>query len=169
MGDDDARELIAGGRRMAGGRSGNTVAEGTALGGWIREHRMEQRLSQRELASRSGLSRSYVCDIERGRGAHPSVETLDKLAAALGMARLDLLRAAGLIEPDPDERESSDERRMLSVFRDLSEAGQHSVMEFARFLHAGEHQWVQATMLDAAPSVSATSRAMTPLFGMDDL
>lgn len=169
MGEDDARELIAGGKSMVGGRTRESAGEGTALGGWIREHRMEQRLSQRELASRSGLSRSYVCDIERGRGAHPSVETLDKLAAALGMARLDLLRAAGLIEPEVDERESSDERRMLSVFRDLSEVGQHSVMEFARFLHAGEHQWVQATMLDAAHSGPSSTNAMTPLFGMDDL
>jgi transcriptional regulator with XRE-family HTH domain len=126
--------------------------------------RSEQGLSQRELASRSGLSRSYVCDIERGRGVHPSVETLDKLAAALGLARVDLLKASGMIEPAMEERETDEERRMLSVFRDLSESGRTSVMRFARFVHQDEHQWVQANMLDGfdAPSHrSAMAGSMT--------
>jgi transcriptional regulator with XRE-family HTH domain len=105
-------------------------------------------MSQRELASRSGLSRSYVCDIERGRGVHPSVETLDKLASALGLDRVDLLKASGVIEAVTSNRETDEERRMLSVYRDLSESGRLSVMRFARFVHQDEHQWVQANMLD---------------------
>ena len=109
--------------------------------------RLEQGLSQRELASRSGLSRSYVCDIERGRGAHPSVETLDKLATALGFARIDLLKASGVLDQANNQRESDEERRMLSVFRDLSDGGRLSVMQFARFLHADEHHWVQPHLL----------------------
>ncbi len=161
---------------MAGSRTEQTAPEETtALGAWIRANRMEQRLSQRELASRSGLSRSYVCDIERGRGVHPSVETLDKLAAALGMARLDLLKAAGLIEPVANERESTEERRILSVFRDLSEAGQLAVMQFARFVHAEEHQWVQSNLLDGmaepngAEAAGINTRGMATLFEMDDV
>lgn len=123
--------------------------DGLSLGRWIRATRLEQGLSQRELASRSGLSRSYVCDIERGRGAHPSVDTLDKLAAALGFARIDLLKVSGVIEPAGNQRESDEERRMLSVFRDLSERGRVSVMQFARFIHADEHHWVQPNLLEA--------------------
>jgi len=128
--------------------SGNVAESRSPLGAWIRTTRAAQGLSQRELASRSGLSRSYVCDIERGRGAHPSVETLDKLAAALGFARIDLLRASGVLEGGRNQRESDEERRMLSVFRDLSEEGRLSVMQFARFIHADEHHWVQPTLLD---------------------
>jgi transcriptional regulator with XRE-family HTH domain len=120
------------------------------LGLWIRGARLEQGLSQRELASRSGLSRSYVCDIERGRGAHPSVDTLDKLAAALGLSRIDLLKASGVIEEVSHQRESDEERRMLSVFRDLSDGGRLSVMQFARFIHTDEHQLVQLNLLDGA-------------------
>ena len=126
--------------------------DSSGLGAWVRATRMEQGLSQRELSSRAGLSRSYVCDIERGRGAHPSVETLDKLAAALGAARVDLMKAAGLIEPVDGSRETAEERRLLSVFRDLSESGQHTLLRFARFLHTDEHQWVQATMIDTLPT-----------------
>jgi transcriptional regulator with XRE-family HTH domain len=153
--------------------AGKRGAPESPLGTWIRQTRIEQGMSQRELASRSGLSRSYVCDIERGRGVHPSVDTLDKLAAALGQARVDLLKASGVIEPAPAVRETDEERRMLSVFRDLSETGRLSVMRFARFVHADEHQWVQANMLDGfdpphgrRPAPDDRSR---PLFGLDEL
>jgi transcriptional regulator with XRE-family HTH domain len=144
--------------------------DGGALGQWIRATRMEQSLSQRELATRAGLSRSYVCDIERGRGAHPSVETLDKLAAALGAARVDLMKAAGLIEPVEGGRETPEERRLLAVFRDLSGTGQQAVLQFARFVHTDEHQWVQASMLEtlASPTNHVVSHPGRPLFDLDE-
>lgn len=140
----------------------------TPLGGWIRRTRTEQGFSQRELASRSGLSRSYVCDIERGRGAHPSVQTLDKLAAALGFSRIDLLKASGVIDQGDDRRQDDEERRMLSVFRDLSAQGRLSVMQFARFIHTDEHLWVQANMMDGLDGLAAShpvvDRLTKPLF-----
>lgn len=121
---------------------------GSLLGEWIRKTRADQSISQRALADRSGLSRSYVCDIERGRGAHPSVATLDKLAAALGFSRADLLKASGLIDQTSGPRANDDERRMLSVYRDLSAAGRRNVMRFARFVHADEHHWTQPELLE---------------------
>jgi transcriptional regulator with XRE-family HTH domain len=134
------------------------------LGVWIRMKRIDQGLSQRELASRSQLSRSYVCDIERGRGAHPSVDTLDKLAAALGFSRIDLLKASGVIEQPNNHRESDEERRMLSVFRDLSDEGRLSVMQFARFIHTDEHHWIQPNLLDGhAPQPDGTTTNLNRL------
>ena len=124
------------------------ATSGSLLGEWIRKARSDQEISQRALADRSGLSRSYVCDIERGRGAHPSVATLDKLAAALGFSRADLLKASGLIDQAGGPRASEDERRMLAVYRDLSVAGRRNVMRFARFVHADEHHWTQPALLD---------------------
>ena len=124
-----------------------TTAHGPVLGDWVRMTRTNQGISQRALADRSGLSRSYLCDIERGRGAQPSVATLDKLANALGASRADLLRVAGILEPSgrlTDERE----RRFLTVFRDLGTGAQDAVERFARFLHAEEHRWVQPPLLD---------------------
>lgn len=128
-----------------------TTAEptsGSVLGQWIRKTRADQGISQRALADRSGLSRSYVCDIERGRGAQPSVTTLDKLAAALGLSRADLLQASGLIDRVITPRETEEERRILSVYRDLTDSGRASVMRFARFVHADEHHWVQPNLID---------------------
>jgi transcriptional regulator with XRE-family HTH domain len=139
------------------------------LGGWIRSVRVKQGMSQRELADRSGLSRSYVCDIERGRGTHPSVDSLDKLATALGYSRVDLLRASGVIET-AGPRENGEERRMLAVYRDLTEAGRMSVLRFARFVHADEHQWVQGALIDGAGSGDSGGvlAGMVPLFDIGD-
>ena len=120
---------------------------GSLLGEWIRRIRQEQGISQRALADRSGLSRSYVCDIERGRGAQPSLATLDKLAAALGASRADLMRASGLIDRAATPRESEEERRLLAVYRDLTPEGRLHVMRYARFVHQDEHQWTQAALL----------------------
>ncbi|MDQ3656772.1 MAG: helix-turn-helix domain-containing protein [Chloroflexota bacterium] len=120
---------------------------GPKLGTWIRATRMDQGISQRALAERSGLSRSYLCDIERGRGAQPSVTTIDKLAGALGASRADLMRAAGLIDTPVMPRENADERRLLAVYRDLSDAGRITVMRFARFVHGDEHRWIQSALL----------------------
>lgn len=125
-----------------------TPTVGSLLGEWVRKTRLAQGLSQRALADQSGLSRSYVCDIERGRGAEPSLATLDKLSMALGTTRSDLMQAAGLIDKALVPRESDAERRLLSVYRDLSEAGREQVMRYARFLHHEEHNWQQASFVE---------------------
>lgn len=143
---------------------------GSLLGEWLRHARKEQGLSQRALADQSGLSRSYVCDIERGRGAEPSLTTLDKLAAALGASRADLMRASGLIDRTVASRESDAERRLLAVYRDLSEVGQLMVMRYARFIHQEEHAWTQASFVDDAANdgVAEPVRQRGPaLFDMD--
>ncbi|MCA9860918.1 MAG: helix-turn-helix transcriptional regulator, partial [Thermomicrobiales bacterium] len=59
------RSQPSGGKRKR--VSAETASPGATLGDWIRVSRMQQSMSQRELADRSGLSRSYLCDIERGR------------------------------------------------------------------------------------------------------
>lgn len=151
-----------------------TPTAGSLLGEWVRRARQEQGLSQRALADQSGLSRSYVCDIERGRGAEPSLTTLDKLAAALGASRADLMRAAGLIDRALVPRESEEERRLLSVYRDLSEEGQLNIMRFARFVHQEEHAWAQVSFIgdDEAENTAASLLKPDPripaLFELDD-
>jgi len=49
-------------------------------------------LSQEQLAFRAGVTRNYVGGLERGEKS-PTLRTLDKLADALGVSPLDLLRA----------------------------------------------------------------------------
>lgn len=123
-------------------------AGGAALGDWIKRRREQSSVSQRELADRAGLSRSYLCDIERGRGTKPSVETLDSIAVALGVDRTELLRVAGILEPARDPEESMRERRLLAVYRGLGQGNQDLLERMARFLLAEEQHWVQAKLTD---------------------
>lgn len=144
---------------------------GSLLGVWVRQTRTQQGMSQRELADAAGLSRSYVCDIERGRGNEPSLNTLDKLAGALGASRSDLMKASGLIDKALVPKESEEERRILQLFRDLSEDGQDQVMRYVRFIHADEHSVRQASFLPDAPSATSVIKPDTQplaLFSLDD-
>jgi transcriptional regulator with XRE-family HTH domain len=54
------------------------------LGAALRAARGRQRLTQEELAERSGLSYKFIGEIERGSG-NPTIETIDRLAEALGV------------------------------------------------------------------------------------
>ena len=55
----------------------------TKFGQVIRSNRESRGLSQEALAELAHLNRSYLGEIERG-SAVPSIETMQKLAAALG-------------------------------------------------------------------------------------
>ena len=48
----------------------------------IREQREELGLSQKELAEKSGITQSFLCDIEQGR-SKPSTDVAIKLAKVL--------------------------------------------------------------------------------------
>lgn len=72
-----------------------------AIGAVIRRHRTG-RYTIAELAQRSGVSSGLLSLVERGRG-NPSIETLQRIAAALDLAVVDLLAAADeLSSPVPD-------------------------------------------------------------------
>ncbi|HEV2296527.1 MAG TPA: helix-turn-helix transcriptional regulator [Tepidisphaeraceae bacterium] len=59
----------------------------------VRELREAQKLSQAALAKRAGLpSAQYLSDIERGIRVNLTIETLDRIAAALGVKAKDLLK-----------------------------------------------------------------------------
>lgn len=145
-------------------------AEGSnarTLGSWIRGERSAQDLTQRALAERAGVSRSYLGDIERGRGARPSIETLERLASAIGATRLDLFRAAGMLEPGgAEDHHRLAERRILAIFRDLSSEGRAAVERFARFAYHEEQAWTQPALLVEEDSVpgSAVQGGGLPLF-----
>lgn len=142
------------------------VVRPSELGDWIRQERQRLHLSQRELASRAELSRSYLCDIERGRGASPSIGTLDRLSTALGVSRTDVLQVAGIVEPPAGE--NSQERRIMALFRDLSDSGQSSVERYIRFLYQEEHRFVQSPLIETGDDQEKVPSGPT-LFDMTPL
>ena len=60
------------------------------LGQKIRELRQRKGYSQEKLASKAGLHRTYMSDIERGE-RNVSVENIEKIAKALSVKSSDLL------------------------------------------------------------------------------
>lgn len=64
-----------------------------SLGSVLREHREESCTSIRELSARSGVSLSYISEVERGI-KDPSSEMLEDLCNGLGLTVEDLLACA---------------------------------------------------------------------------
>ncbi|GAC1431548.1 MAG: helix-turn-helix transcriptional regulator [Ktedonobacteraceae bacterium] len=63
------------------------------FGNAVRKRRTELRISQEDFAERSGLHRTYVSDLERGR-RNVSLENIEKLAKALNLSMSDLMERA---------------------------------------------------------------------------
>ena len=133
---------------------------GNALGEWIKSTRLAQGVSQREIADRAGLSRSYVCDIEHGRSSKPSFECLERIAKALGVDRTDVLRMAGILDPVKAPEENIRERKHLSVYQSLNEANRTAVEAFARYLLSQEQHWVQVKLVDGDRDPDLDSRQL---------
>jgi transcriptional regulator with XRE-family HTH domain len=83
--------------------------DAASLGRLVREQRARLRLTQSELASRVGVSRSAISELEAGRIEQPRASVFARLAAALGLPAAALLAAAGypatevLLELETDE------------------------------------------------------------------
>lgn len=57
----------------------------------IKKFRLEQDLTQQDLADLTGLSREYICDIENEkRKKHPTVAVLGRVAEALNKSLSDI-------------------------------------------------------------------------------
>jgi len=69
-----------------------------ALGRRVRQKRLRESLTLRELAGRAGLSTRFLMDVEAGRG-NISVRRLAAIAAALGTSLPDLLAATAPDDP----------------------------------------------------------------------
>jgi transcriptional regulator with XRE-family HTH domain len=56
-----------------------------ALGARVKRVRLQRRLSQLALATKAGVPQGYLSELEAGLKTNPGLETLRKLAKALGV------------------------------------------------------------------------------------
>ena len=70
------------------------------FGSYVRQKRDEYMMSGGTLAERMGISRSYLCDIEKDRRKPASDSLINKLSAALCVNPEYLFYLAGRIPPD---------------------------------------------------------------------
>ena len=85
----------------------------------FRTLRLKGKLSQRELAEKSGIGQGYICDIEKGRG-NPTWEALSALCRALdtNLAALILQTVLGGGGGTPEERTQTSE--LATLIQELS-------------------------------------------------
>ena len=83
----------------------SAVADMTLDAGRLKRLRTEAGLTQQELATRAGLSMAIVISLEQGRRTNPRLDTLRKLAKALGCT------AGQLIGDDPPPAKGKGRRR----------------------------------------------------------
>ena len=86
----------------------------------LRDRRRAAKLSQRDLAARTGLDFSYISKVENGRVPPPAADTVVSLCRALAVAPEELLALTGKI-PSPVQRTVSSS---TAAQRFLSEAQQ---------------------------------------------
>ncbi len=88
---------------MSKGFAKSVGSLGESLGDYLREQRLANRLSLRQLADATGVSNPYLSQIERGL-RRPSAEVLQSLARALRISAETLYVRAGFLEPDSEAR-----------------------------------------------------------------
>ena len=64
------------------------------LGSLIKRLRTARGLSQRALAARAGLTNPYIAQLETGQRSNPTVLVATRLADALGVPVMDLIKRA---------------------------------------------------------------------------
>ncbi len=107
-----------------------------SLAPFLRAQRQMARLSLRALAQMTGVSDSYLSQVERGLH-QPSPEVLKAMAGALGVSATTLYERMGWIEADePETREGVE----LAIERDprLTEAKKAALLTMYRTLVADD-------------------------------
>ena len=86
-----------------------------ALGRLVRTQRERLQLTQSELATQVGVSRSAISELEAGRIAQPRATVFARLAKALGIPAAALLAAAGYPEAETILEIEADEVALLAA------------------------------------------------------
>lgn len=110
--------------------------------------RQDLNLNHLELASRSGVSRQYIGDLERGRITNPSVDIVEAIAAALGVQPAYLLgwtdiplaeEAAVIAEDRIPYTVNPAIQELIDLFEDLDPANQAIALEIIRTIRKAQH------------------------------
>ena len=96
--------------------------------------RKERKMTQKELAAKSGISQQAISNTETGRTI-PSSETIRLLASVLKVSTSELLGEDILLT---DQKLTPREVKMILEYRKLNPAGQKQLIELAAFYQTKE-------------------------------
>ncbi len=107
------------------------MGEGAELGPTLRSAREISGKSLKAVAEPAGISPAYLMKLERGEVTSPSPHILHRLARELGVAYTDLMRLAGYIVPEAENRPGGVLEQALNS-QGLTEDEAHAVAAFLK-------------------------------------
>jgi len=128
------------------------------LGERLLLNRRDLKMDQMELSSRSGVSNTYISDIERGRARKIGVDVIFALAEALGVSPIYLMGMTDNPSGEPDAKilaEQSEQyvvaevdgadakqnvRDLITVYQRLPKSQQTALLGFIRSLQSDEEE-----------------------------
>ena len=84
----------------------------------LRELRTKNNLTLKDLSAKSGISVSFISDIENGR-RNPSIETLKTLANALGVSADEFLKDSSTNTKSKDTKTELNKRDLKDIAKDV--------------------------------------------------
>lgn len=87
------------------------------IGEKLKKIRKAKKITLKQLEEITGISNSYISDLENGRRVNPSVEKLEKLAKALGVNVVDFYDKPVLTDKDKKDI-NKDLNEVMQEFRD---------------------------------------------------
>ena len=114
----------------------------TAFGEFVRSRReslrqTDPRFSLRQVAERVGIQPSYLSQVERGREAPPSEDTIVRLAEELAIDADVLLAMAGKVSSDLQATICRRPLLFAELLRELKDAPDHAVLRIVREVRDG--------------------------------
>lgn len=104
------------------------------LGQFIKKVRVEKKLTQEEIASKSGLARNYISRLEDDQFKSPSAMVLVRLARGLGVSHEAIFQIAGYIPKMEKTDLPSFDVYMRTKFPELSEGAIKEIEFYKEFI-----------------------------------
>ncbi|MCY6958829.1 helix-turn-helix domain-containing protein [Clostridium brassicae] len=109
-----------------------------SIGENIKTVRKDQGLTQKELAQKANISRSYLADIENGR-YNPSIEVLQSIASSLGISAQKFFKD-NLTENDNIDQLEDDLKLILSKIKKISKSDREKLLKMIDIFEEETHK-----------------------------
>lgn len=108
-----------------------------SIGENIKKTRKKQELTQKSLAKRANISRSYLADVENNR-YNPSIDVLNKIAKALGITAQQLLKD-DIDEKDDIDKMEEDLQILFNKIQKISPKDRKKLLQLIEIFEEDEH------------------------------
>lgn len=99
------------------------------VGSKIKELRLKSNMSISALATKAGISKGYISDIEKGVKGNPSIDVLEKIANALNVNVSELFDTNSHLENDNLDELEDDMKLLFSKAKKLSKENRQKVLK----------------------------------------